>query len=328
MTDLIMRAEQGVLGALLSARDPDEHALVYTSLDADMFGHPAHQAIYTALADLRLGDYTQVELITAVGAAVDRGDVDTAWLTQLAADAPDDPHVRAYVKIVLNAAFDRDMLDFADPYLAAAELENDLEARAALQHTGAALEAQAAIFAASSIIAPDTSVVSTSVVVEVDLTREEQVLADLLQHPDQAGKVAAWLDPEVFTTEQRRMAFEITVSHAYHGDPVDPVIVAWEIERGREINAYYQREPGPADPEREPDYRYLTRLGATAVATGTAVVIGHELLSEHVSAGLAVSAAAAHERQASAARQQPAATTQAPLESSAINPVTDRRIEL
>jgi replicative DNA helicase len=324
MTDLIMRAEQGVLGALLSARDAGEQTLIFDTVGVDDFGHPAHQAVYNAIVDLRFSGYTDQRLISAVAAIADHTDIDAGWLTALAASAPSEAHVRAYMKIVLAASFDRATEDFAEPYLLAAELETDLEARASFLRTAHTLQIQAKVFGTSSLIEPEASVVVATMVVERDLTREERVIADLLQHPEQARHVAAWLTSDVFTTEQRRLAYEITVSHAYFGDPVDPVIVAWDVERAREINTYDRQQPVPSDPRPELDYPYLARLATTAVVTGTAITVGHQLLSEHTAATLALSATAAAERQAAAQ-----AVAQPPLEAQlGVNPVIDRRIEL
>lgn len=326
MSDLIMKAEQGVLGALLAAHERSDQALIFEHLAADDFGHPAHRAVFSALADLAVADHTGERLATAIAVIGERDDIDIAWLTSLAADAPSEAHTRAYIKIVLAAAFDRDSAGFAAPYLAAAELEVDPEAQASLVRTGHSLQVQAEVFAASSIIDPDRPVVITTIVADRELTREERVIADLLQHPEQAPKVAAWLDSQVFTTEQRRHAYEITISHAYHGDPIDPVIVGWELERAREIDRYHQQQTWPGDRQPERDYPYVARLAATPVVAGTAIVVGHELLSEHVSATLTLSATAAAQRQTAATA---AALQHPPLEVPlSVNPVVDRRIEL
>jgi replicative DNA helicase len=301
MSDIILRAEQGVLGALLAASSRDDQAFIFATLTVDDFAHPTHQALFAALSDLRFNGCDTDRLADAAAQAGIGADVTPAWLATLAKHAPSPAHVRAYTSIVLAAAFDRDTADFADHYLAAAELETDAETRLSLLRTGQALQLQAVTFSTASLVSPDTTVVTVSVVAERDLTREDMVIADVLQHPRQAQKVAAWLTSDVFTTEQRRLAFEITISHAYHGDPVDPVIVAWELERARAVNAYHQRQTAASTTRDEPDLTYLTRLAVTAVVTGTAITVGHQLVSEHTAATLALSASAAIERQAAAA---------------------------
>jgi replicative DNA helicase len=295
MSDLIMRAEQGILGALLADRD---QALITENLSTDDFGHPAHQAIYNAILDLQPAGYDTERLTVAIDGMVDRPDVDAAWLEALADNAPGSDRIRAYTQIVIQAAFDRDTADFADPYLAAAVLTSNPDARDNLTRLGQALTVQAETFAPASTIDPDHSIRVTSVTTlatAVELHREDAVIADLIQHPEQARVVAGWLTPEVFTTEQRRLTYEFAVSIAYDDDPIDAVILAWHVQRARDINNIYDRETQLPDPRNESEYAYLTRLEVTAVAVGTAVMVGHELVSEHVGATLALSATAAAE---------------------------------
>ncbi|RKR88371.1 DnaB helicase-like protein [Micromonospora pisi] len=305
MSDLIMRAEQGILGALLADRD---QALITEHLNTEDFGHPAHQAIYTAILDLQTAGYATEQVTATIVEMVDRPDVDAAWLQALAINAPGSDRLRAYTQIVIQAAFDRDIADFADPYLDAAALASNPEARDNLTRLGQALTVQADTFAPGSTIDPDRSVQVTSlttVATAVELHREDAVIADLVQHPEQARAVAGWLTPEVFTTEQRRLTYEFAVSIAYDNDPIDAVILAWHVQRARDINNMYDHETRLPDPRNESEYAYLTRLEVTTVAVGTAVMVGHQLVFEHVTATLALSAttAAEHAIQATPAQR-------------------------
>lgn len=303
MSDLILRAEQGVLGALLT--DPDQ----LTVVSAGDFAHPTHQAIYSAIRDLQSLGYEPGRLADAVAGIVDRPDVDATWLRELADAAPDRDRAKAYARIVVQAAFDRDTADFAQPYLDAAEQATDPDARRHLTRLGNTLTAQADRNGPSSIVDPDASPRLTATArptATAELNREDQILADLLQHPDQARTVAPWLDSAVFTTDQRRLAFELVVSIAYHGDPVDAVVLAWEVERAR---PYAVATPEPNQHTqlggRPSDYTYLRRLETATVNAGTAVLVGRELLTEHVHATLAVSVTAAAERGPHAGPPQP-----------------------
>jgi hypothetical protein len=132
------------------------------------------------------------------------------------------------------------------------------------------------------------------------LHREDQVLADMLQHPDQARTVAPWLDSSVFTTSQRRLAFELAVSIAYDHDPLDSVILAWHFQRARPFAALEHPDHPPHGADWPSDFGYLRRLETATVTVGTAVIVGRELLTEHVQATLALSATAAAERAAPA----------------------------
>jgi replicative DNA helicase len=304
MSDLILRAEQGVLGALLT--DPDHAPL--TALTAGDFVHPTHQAIYSAIRDLQPLGYEPGRLADAVAAIVDRPDVDTAWLRELADTAPDRDRAKAYARIVVQAAFDRDTADFAQPYLDAAEQTTDPNARRHLTRLATILTAQADRYTPTSTVDPDASPRLTAApgpTIAAELNREDQILADLLQHPEQARTVAPWLDSAVFTTDRRRLTFELAVSIAYDGDPVDAVVLAWEVEQARPYIASPEPNQVVQPQDRPSDYAYLRRLETATVTAGTAIVVGRELLTEHVHATLAVSATAAAERALQTGPPQP-----------------------
>lgn len=282
MSELITRAEQGLLGALL--RDGID-ASITANLERDDFGHHTHQALYQALAetDMMADGSLQERIATVVTIA--EVDLDAAWLAVLAERAPAAALVADYARIVLEAAFDRDVADFGQEYRDLVELATDPPLVAALTRLADGLDAQAAVFTSGSEIdaAVDVTVNGAGVQVGIDLVldREDQVIADIVQHPEQGAAVGAWLESEVFTTEQRRFAFELAVSQAYDNDPFDTVTLAWQLQRARDVSRYHHH--GLAVPA-EADYAYLARLQAVTVETGTAVVVGRELLVEHVKA--------------------------------------------
>jgi replicative DNA helicase len=295
--ETLLRAEQGVLAALLAGIERD---LILDTLVSDDFAHPLHRAVFRAVLDMELtGADTAKQLAALAVILADDADVRGGWLAALAAGAPDAEHTLAYLRIVVEASFDRDTADFAQPYLAAAQAAADTAQREALLRTARALDRQAEIFTPASSIAPGmpTAILAGAVTAVVgELHREEKVIADLLQHPEQARRVVSWLTSDVFTTHQRRLAFEIAISAAYHDDPIDAVIIAWQMQRARDIDRLYQKDAEPPAHESETDYQWLKRLERTAIAVGTAVVVGHELVHEHTAAALALSAAAAAER--------------------------------
>jgi replicative DNA helicase len=301
MSELIMRAEQGVLAAMLTRTDYD---LITNNLEAADFAHPVHQAVYTALRDAETAPYDNLaEHIATVALIVDRPEVDEAWLRQIAGRRPEQDLIGQYTRIVVQAAFDRDVAGFADPYReAAAHTEQDREI---LTRLADALDAQAAAFGPGSTIDPTIDVrldVELSVPFDVshELDREDQIIADILQHPEQATAVAAWLDSAVFTSPQRRLAFELTVSLAYDQDTFDTVTLAWQLQRARDILRYDTPELA-AETLREDDYAYLNRLRTATVTAGTAVTIGHQLIHQHIHTTVALSEATTTERAAQAA---------------------------
>ncbi|GAB1690736.1 DnaB-like helicase N-terminal domain-containing protein [Krasilnikovia sp. M28-CT-15] len=308
MSQLIMRAERGLLGVMLAGTNTTP---ITGNIEADDFGHPIHRAVYQALRDLELLPHTSIEeRATAVAGIVAQPDVDSAWLHELAASAPDPVLVPEYAWIVVQAAFDRDVADFAQPYRDTAELATDPETRDALTRVADALDAQAVVFTPAATIDTDITVQTTLDIgyanidaqIEVELNPEDQIIADLIQHPEQAREVAAWLDPAVFTTEQRKLTFELAVSLGYDGDPFDPVTLAWQLQRARDV-ARYDNPDHVSAATAETDYAYLTRVRTATVRAGAAIIVGRDLLVAHVHATLTVSGAEAAERSAHPTRE-------------------------
>jgi replicative DNA helicase len=127
--------------------------------------------------------------------------------------------------------------------------------------------------------------------------REDQLLADLLAHPEQAAEVARIVPPETFTTEQRREVFMTIATLAAQGDLVDEVVVLWEFQRLRAVADLYGGDLRYRGDETspEPTAAYLTRL-ADMSTTDTAITIGYELVVDDVREQLARSAANAAQR--------------------------------
>ncbi len=69
--------------------------------------------------------------------------------------------------------------------------------------------------------------------------REDWLLADLLQHPEQSPYLARILPVEAFTTPQRQEVYRILLNLGESGDPIDEVIVAWELEKQRALEQIY-----------------------------------------------------------------------------------------
>jgi replicative DNA helicase len=310
--DYTTRLEQGILAALLAG---DDQRLLSDHLAVSDFANPTHQAIYQAIVELDPDQRTPDRLVTAVAATVREPGVSVDWLRDLADQAPQPQRASAYAQILIQTAFDRDAATFATPYLAAAQQTTDPLVRDDLTRLGAALTARAEAFTTvTGGPHPDPAPVG------LEPHREDQIIADLLQHPEQARAVAEWLDSEVFTTEQRKVTFEIAVSLAYDHDPIDAVILTWHVEQARSLAVLDERPPQPPGPPGEANYTYLTRLESTPVTPGTAITVGRDLLAEHLRTKVALSAAQAAER-ATRAQLSPQRTQQiaseAPLSATA-----------
>jgi replicative DNA helicase len=285
MADLILRAEQGVLGAML--RNPNRPDIITDGLTADDFGHPQHAAVYEALLDPNVITTSNLdERITNLVAVAD-ADLDPGWLRTLAETDVREELVREYARIVVQGAFERDIADFADPYEQAAALADDPETRDGLLQLAEVFDNQVTYFGEAAAIDPAADIVLTNSDLDVDLGNvlepEDQVIADIVQHPEQAREVAAWLESDIFTTGRRRHTFEFAVSLAYDDDPFDSVTLAWNLNQAQ--NYDFHNDPGQTEPAQiDADYAYVTRLYAATIVAGTAVVVGRDLLSAHVQA--------------------------------------------
>jgi hypothetical protein len=111
---------------------------------------------------------------------------------------------------------------------------------------------------------------------------EEELLADLLQHPDQATDIAVFVHRDTFTSPQRRDVFETLVRLGYHGEPIDEVIVCWEVANLRAITPPSPHQTGQTA---EPDIALVHRL-ATIRTTRSAIEVGRDLIADDIRASL------------------------------------------
>jgi replicative DNA helicase len=285
MLTLTDQAERALLGALLSDQ-PVPAELGY--LRADDFAHRVHGQLFDLITGLRqdhpnlAGDH----LITAVVRAATRG-VDTAWLADVRDACPEPAHVAAYARMVQTAGFRRDIAGHAERIATAAAHTTDVDGHAHLTKLADALARQAEVYAAFhtlELTSPD----HTPGLFNGDaarITREEELLADLLQHPEQAADIAVFVHASTFTSRQRREVFETLVRLGYDGEAVDEITVGWELANIRAIT------PPNLDPldrldTGEPDITLLHRL-ATTRTTRSAIETGRDLIADDMRTTLA-----------------------------------------
>jgi hypothetical protein len=109
------------------------------------------------------------------------------------------------------------------------------------------------------------------------LNREERVLADLIQHPDEIDQLPSHLNPGSFSAAARRDLYEaLTVVHS-RGEPVDKLTVAWELDRLQREDPTTAVGPDPI--------AYLDRLAALRVEPGTALQLAQDLPLQAIDTG-------------------------------------------
>jgi DnaB-like helicase N terminal domain len=104
---------------------------------------------------------------------------------------------------------------------------------------------------------------------------QDMILADLLQHPGYARDVISWLPAEMFKAGPRRDLYLLISALIRDEQPVDPLVIAWDVGRSRDLAA---RDT----PEQVLDPDYVLRMGAIRVGPGSAAVLGRGLLADAV----------------------------------------------
>ncbi len=206
-------------------------------------------------------------LVAAVAARAESPGIDAYFLRDLRDSCPNAQHVTAYAAMVQAAAFRRDLAEH--------QPANELLA--------AALRRQATIFA--PLTADDTEPANGTNVATASQREalEDQILADLLRHPEQAHDLATFLDSDTFTSQQRKELYETIVMLAEAGDAIDEIIVAWEHTRLHAYQRLVGADDGPPAPEPpEPDDVYLARLATTPITIPSAVEAARDLLAEDI----------------------------------------------
>ncbi|GGJ75245.1 hypothetical protein GCM10010123_01550 [Pilimelia anulata] len=301
MTSLNTRAEQALLGALLA--EPVPAGPEFGHLRPGDFGNSLHAAVYTAITDTRTA-YPHASgstLTELVAERVNANGVAPDWLDGLRDTCPEPQHAAAYARMVIDAGLRRDIQQHAQRITTNAAHSRDEAGAAHLNRLAAALARQAQINAAlieADLDEPTPRQAAlpepTLAVEQADPARimaEEELLADLLQHPDQARQLGRFLHSDTFTSPQRQQVYETIISIGFDGDPIDELTVAWHLEQTRTHERSQHLTDLPtaiwaygAAPET--DQALLARLRRTQPAR-TAIELGRDLLTEDMRQRLA-----------------------------------------
>lgn len=289
MSLLTLRAERALLGALVADQDPPEQL---ANLRASDFGGREHRALYTDIMTVRQDTpmLRGAALIDAVASHTGSADIGS-YLEQLLDDCPDPEHVLTYAKLVQTSAFRREVADHAERLAAETASAPQTDGTTYTQLLGGALADHARRYAALTSV--DTSglrdafgspLVSPQYHQDSRAQQEDQLLADLLQNPRQAYDLATFLPAESFTDPQREEAYRTMLTLAVDGDPIDEVVVGWQMANLRAINSPSAAKTTDRPEPAVPDDVYLARLAAMRDTT-SAVQIGASLIVEDLRAG-------------------------------------------
>ncbi|GLY33404.1 DnaB-like helicase N-terminal domain-containing protein [Kineosporia sp. NBRC 101731] len=363
MSSVTLRAEQALLGALLTQQQ-NEHTAAMRLLQSQDFGQRLHRQVFTAIHDLHTAepDLSGPRLIEAVAA---RTGINPQPIQALADSAPDPAHASAYAQMIQVAAFRREVADISQALAQSmatrppttADIDPSITATGAyrtMERTTAALPGDSAQSTASaedlhqarllaalqrqvevySTLAntPDTTLTATGTTgpettpsdpaapreiapatqqeqftpdigadgsgrsVQERAQLEDLLLADLLRNPDQSDALATFVADSTFTNGQRREIYQTILTTAHAGQPIDDVIIAWQVEllrAGNKLSNSQSTHAAPPEPPAipgytpgtgpEPDLVYLTRLAATD-SPRTAIEIGRSLVTDDMTA--------------------------------------------
>ena len=253
--DLVNRAEQAVLGAILLRPDVLQDLAF---LDPAQFANPAHAALFDAIRTelAREPGRSSADLTAHLEAAM--GDA-APNLAALLDARPDPGAAAAYARMLVEADLDRTMAAHAARIKADTELLDGqrLTEAVILDHR----ELQTSQEAEAAPI-PGSWKGSR-------LNREERVLADLIQNPDAIDLLPQWLNPGSFSAVARSDLYEALTAVHSRGEPVDKLTVAWELDRLQRENSATTVGPDSV--------AYLDRLAALPVEPGTALQLAQDL---------------------------------------------------
>jgi hypothetical protein len=285
--NLTYRTEAALLGALLFDRRAIDDVAFLEPAD---FASPQHQELFQTIRTVAASDpiATGAALAEQVADHLGRYRVNISELHGLALNGPEPSTVANYGRLIMEAAMDRELAGHANRIAAEVGTERGIDANAdhlaqlaeAIQFHNRSIDTTAAYIG----VPADGSDVS-SWDADTSILVQDQILADLIQHPATIGEVATWLDAEVFSNGRREI-YETIVGLDQYGEPVDEVTVTWSLSRRSAVAETLQGfDPGSGDSVREQiPPGTVSRLATTAVELGVAVELGRELLTEHVRA--------------------------------------------
>ena len=293
--DLTRRAEQAVLGAMITDR---QVAARLGYLEPGDFTDPRHRWVFGTVRQLSVtlqstpGDWRELIARTA------RRSVTRKYLDELVEACPDPAHGPAYGAMLVQAAVYRQARDHADEmYVQAALLRAEgsrlIEASAPGAGRAAGLgallaEVARAVRGHTAVLSPPAPSSPVGPTPETALAeparpapatqaaqREELVLSAVLQEHPQAGQILSYLPAAAFTSSKRQEIFRAARRLNRSGRPVDELTVSWELATHSAVAAVLSPESAP---QPQVPHDYIGRLAGTDVGVGPSPLrTAHEL---------------------------------------------------
>lgn len=277
MANLTDRAETALLGALIT--EPGRFADV-PGLRAADFATRRHQAIFTAITAITTGrPGTPAEALPAlIAATAGAPEINAQDLAGLSAGSPEPELAAVYGCMVQEAALRRQLLAHAERLAGTTGPERGTDpAMDYLTALASALERstrnlQNAAEQETGPIPPRE---------DPRVLREELLLAALIQDRELAADAPAWLNPELFTSPDRREIYQAAIAVTQTGEPATELTIAWELARqAATTDTLNGRTAQARDRGDRTAASLLADLAARPVEVAVATRIGRDLLAE------------------------------------------------
>lgn len=292
MDQLTHRTEQALLGSLLA--DSRHIADVDYLLPRD-FADPEHRALYDAITTVHAAEPAVTGAEFAERVAYMQGQ-DAERLHELALSSPEPDHAPVYARMVQEAGFRRELADHA-ALLAESATSRDQSPQltAHLDALSQTLRLHANRFGPVAELEYWTAFAADKVAPtplprdDETLSRQDQVLVDLMKHPELLNWDAEWMTADLFDQGPRRIVFETLQYVTSIGEPVDEIIIAWNVARQAAAHDAGGRRLGEHDHYKAVP-QYLIELRTIEAPDYAAITLGRELLDEHFRARVTATA--------------------------------------
>lgn len=293
MDQLTYRTEQALLGSLLT--DSRHVADVDYLLPRD-FSDPEHRALYDAITTVHAAEPELTGAEFADRVALVRGQ-DPEQLHGLALSCPEPDHAPVYARMVQEAGFRRELADHAALIAETAadrdqspELVNHLDSlsetlRVHANRFGPAAELEYWTTFAEDRVGPTPAPRDAEA-----LALQDQILVDLMKHPELLNWDAEWMTADLFEEGPRRIVFETLEYVTSIGEPVDEIVIAWNVARQAAAHdAQGRQHLGGGDHYRAVP-QYLIELRTVEAPDYAAITVGQQLLDGHFRARITATA--------------------------------------
>lgn len=293
MDQLTYRTEQALLGSLLtdSRHVPDIDYL----LPRD-FEDLGHRALYDAITTVHAAEPELTGAAFADRVAYVRGQ-EPEQLHELALSCPEPDHAPVYARMVQEAGFRRELAGHAALIAeTAADREQSPELIQHLDSLSETLRVHASRFGPAAELEywttfADDRVGPTRAPDNAEaLALQDQILVDLMMHPELLNWDAEWLTADLFQEGPRRIVFETLEYVTSIGEPVDEIVIAWNVARQAAAHdAQGRGHLGGGDGYKAVP-QYLIDLRTVEAPEYAAITLGQELLDGHFRARITATA--------------------------------------